>query len=162
MSRTILILSLFMTLSFFASAQSEPRVITSYELDSIINVTHDTTYVMNFWATWCKPCIKEIPYFERVGVTYGDRNLKIYLIRLDFSEQLEGKLKPYMVQNSMKQEVLLMDDTDYDKWISKVDENWQGAIPATLIFNNHSESKYFIQKEFNEPELESLIKSYIQ
>ena len=162
MHRASAIFTFFLTFSMVTTAPSQPRIIELPQLDSILNVHHDTTYILNFWATWCKPCIRELPYFEKIGEDQRDENVKVYLVSLDFSEQVDSKLTPYLNENNIRQEVLLLDDTDYDRWINKVDPDWQGAIPATLIFNNRSGTRRFVQKELKETELIEIIKPLLK
>ena len=65
-------------------------------LYSKIDLSVDKTYVINFWATWCAPCVKELPYFEEVNKEFKDKNTEVILVSLDFPSQIESKLKPYL------------------------------------------------------------------
>jgi thiol-disulfide isomerase/thioredoxin len=161
MKWTVISLILLQTMVLQTNAQ-QPEVIDRNTLESMMSVKNDTTYVMNFWATWCKPCVKEIPYFENINTTYSKRNCKVILVSLDFKSQLHSKLIPFIERHQIKSKVVLLDDTDYDSWIDKVDPNWDGAIPATLIFNNHKGLHKFYQQEFSETELNELINNIIK
>ena len=97
---------------------------------------NDTTYVINFWATWCKPCVKELPYFEKIAWDYSDKNVKVLLVSLDFPDKIESQVIPFMEKNNIKSEVVLLDDPDANSWIPKVSPDWSGAIPATVIYKN--------------------------
>jgi thiol-disulfide isomerase/thioredoxin len=162
MSRSLTFLCILLCGILPEPAHGGSRIIQWSELDSIMHSPHDTTYILNFWATWCKPCVKEIPYFEEIGTEFKDQRIKIYLVSLDFSDQNEKVVIPFIERNSLKQEVLLLDDTDYDKWISKVDPGWQGAIPATLILNNSKKIHQFYQKEFSGSELRTTVKNALK
>jgi thiol-disulfide isomerase/thioredoxin len=118
-----------------------------------------STYIVNFWASWCKPCIEEMPYFEKAGEEYRDHGVESRLVSLDMESQVESKLIPYLKKNSIQNRVVLLSDPDANSWIPQVDESWTGAIPATLIFNN--KKREFFEKPFTYEELETLIKSYI-
>jgi thiol-disulfide isomerase/thioredoxin len=91
--------------------------------------------VMNFWATWCKPCVQELPYFEELNKNYSASGLKVVMVSLDFKRELESRLKPFVQKNNMASEVLLLNEHDYNSWINKVDSSWSGAIPATVIIS---------------------------
>ena len=104
-------------------------------LYSKIDLSVDKTYVINFWATWCAPCIKELPYFEEVNKELKDKNTEVILVSLDFPSQIESKLKPYTKKNKIKSKVILLDDSKMNTWVPKVSEQWDGGIPATLIVN---------------------------
>ncbi|MCR9286939.1 TlpA family protein disulfide reductase [Saprospiraceae bacterium] len=116
----------------------------------------DTTYVVNFWATWCKPCVAELPYFETLTEKYGDQKVKVVLVSLDFPNQLHKKLIPFVEEHQLKSDVVALFDGNYNDWIENVDLDWDGAIPVTLIYNN-AERK-FIGKQFHD--FEDLEKSF--
>jgi thiol-disulfide isomerase/thioredoxin len=121
-------------------------------LESLLRTDDDRTYVVNFWATWCKPCIEELPYFEALQAEHGDE-VKVILVSLDFPDKLESQLKPFVEKRNIKAQVALLDDPYENEWIPKVDESWSGAIPATLIFNKSKRVFYegsFTQESLNE------------
>ena len=120
-------------------------------LYSKIDLSVDKTYVINFWATWCAPCVKELPYFEEVNRQSKDQNTEVILVSLDFPSQIESKLKPYLKKNKIKSKVILLDDSKMNFWVPKVSEKWDGGIPATLIVN--SSNYNFYPKPFKKEEL---------
>ena len=99
-------------------------------------------YVINFWATWCKPCIKELPYFEALREKYDDKNVHFVLVTLDFSEKLESLVLPFIDKHKLQSEIILLDDVDSNRWIPLVSEKWSGAIPATLIYSKEKRTFY--------------------
>jgi thiol-disulfide isomerase/thioredoxin len=125
----------------------------------LLNKNNDSTYIVNFWATWCKPCVKELPYFEQVGLKYRDQKLKVILVSLDFPEHIQAKVIPFLEEKQLRSEVVLLDDTDANTWIPKVNANWQGSIPATLIFN--ARHREFFEKQLTFEELDEKIKSIL-
>lgn len=125
------------------------------ELYPLLNQQNDTTYVVNFWATWCAPCVREIPAFEKLYEMYKGQKVQVILVSLDFPNHLQSRVVPFVEQNNVKSRVILLDDSDANRWIPMVSENWTGAIPATLIFNR--ESRKFFQREFYFEELEQII-----
>ena len=124
-----------------------------------IDLSSDYTYVINFWATWCSPCVKELPYFESVNKEYSDKNVKVILVSLDFPSQIESKLKPYIKKNKIKSNVILLDDSKMNKWVPRVSEKWDGGIPATLIVN--SSNYNFYPNPFEKEQLVSEISKVI-
>ena len=113
--------------------------------------SNDTTYVINFWATWCSPCVKEIDFFEEVHSSFHDSKVKVILVSLDFPNQVERRLIPFLEDKEITAQVMLMTDLDYNSWIERVDKSWSGAIPATLIFNR--ERRVFLEQELTRDEL---------
>ena len=109
-----------------------------------LNQKDDKVYIVNFWATWCAPCVKELPYFEKINKEYHDKNVEVILVSLDFPHLYESKLKPFIVEHDIKSKVIALDDVDMNTWIPIVNPDWSGSIPATLIYKN-DKSKFFEQ-----------------
>ncbi|WP_228450826.1 TlpA disulfide reductase family protein [Chryseolinea soli] len=137
-----------------ASAQ-QANVIKFDKLQALIDSKSDQVQVINFWATWCAPCVKELPLLEKLNAT-NDPTVKVTLINLDFADKLE-KVNAFIARKNMKTDVLLLDEIDYNTWIDKVDKSWGGAIPATLIINPKNGRRKFLDKELQEGDLEKLI-----
>lgn len=104
-----------------------------------------TTYIVNFWATWCGPCVKELPHFEKLNAE--NKNIKVVLVSLDFKNQYETKLLPFLKNKNIKSEVVLLTDKDYNSWLPIVSKEWGGSIPATLIIQNGTK-KIFAERMF--------------
>ena len=115
---------------------------------------------MNFWATWCKPCVEELPYFEQLREEYKDDKVEVILISLDLPNQIESRLKPFIKEHELRSQVVLLNDPNQNEWIPKVDPHWDGAIPATLVYNKNE--RRFYPKSFTYEELEQTIKHYLK
>lgn len=126
--------------------------------DYFLKKRNDTTYVVNFWATWCVPCVEELPYFEKLNAEYKGDKVKVLLVSLDMHKMIESKLIPFMKENQLQSDVVLLRDPDADSWIPKVDSTWSGAIPATVIYNK--DKRRFYEKSFTYEELENEIKNF--
>ncbi len=116
-------------------------------------------YVLNFWATWCKPCVKELPAFEQLRSAYETKNVEVVLVSLDFPENLATRVVPFVSDHDLKSKVILLDDPDANSWIPKVSETWSGAIPATLMIKNGT-SKFY-ERSFTFEELENELKTIL-
>jgi thiol-disulfide isomerase/thioredoxin len=119
----------------------------------------DKIYVVNFWATWCAPCVKELPYFEKVNQEYKDKNVEVILVSLDFPKKKKSKLLPFIQKKNLQSKVLHLDDIDEQFWIADIDEGWSGALPATLIYKKGQ--RKFFEQSFTQEELENEIQSFI-
>jgi thiol-disulfide isomerase/thioredoxin len=129
------------------------------ELEPLLFKSDEKTYVINFWATWCAPCVKELPAFEKLHAKYGKKNVEVILVSLDFPNQIESKLVPFIKKNKLKSQVILLNDPDQDIWIPKISEKWSGAIPATLMYN--SKKRAFYERSFEFDELETELKKFL-
>lgn len=94
------------------------------------------TLVINFWATWCAPCVEELPCFEELNRKYADSNVEVWLVSLDFKSRLEKQFIPFLEKKKLKSDVILLADQDADTWIAKMHPDWEGALPATVIIRN--------------------------
>jgi thiol-disulfide isomerase/thioredoxin len=108
------------------------KVIDFAQFEDMLQRDNDTLYVYNFWASWCKPCIAELPYFERLNEEYAGRRLRVIFVSLDFPDQLP-LVKMMASKKSLTAELLLLDEADANSWIPKVSDAWSGALPATLL-----------------------------
>ena len=136
-------------------ANNEIQKLNFNQLEPYLHNQNDTLYVVNFWASWCVPCREELPAFEKVREKYAGKKVKILLVSLDFPNQLESRLLPFIHKNKLKSEIILLDDPNQNVWIDKVDPKWSGAIPFTQIYSKGFRESYERSFQFNE--LDSLI-----
>ena len=130
------------------------------ELSPRLSVQNDTTYVINFWATWCKPCVQELPYFEQLHQSYRDKKVSVLLVSLDFSRQLESKLLPFVQDKQLKSEVIALTDSDYNAWIDRVSPDWSGAIPVTIV-RKGSQKKVILEELPDYETLDEMVKTFV-
>jgi thiol-disulfide isomerase/thioredoxin len=121
----------------------------------------DTTYVINFWATWCLPCIEELPYFEALNEDPAFSHAKVLLVSLDNPKQMTGRLIPFVEKRGLKSEILLLNEQSPHQYIDRIDASWGGSIPATLFINNNKGLRKFYEKQFDQEELFNIVKSII-
>lgn len=137
------------------SVNAQVRLLTVDDLDKRIANGRDTTYVINFWATWCAPCVAELPNFEKLRVDNLKKPVKVLLVSLDFKSKLQREVIPFVQKNKIKAEVFLLNEPDQQQYIERVDKKWSGAIPATLFVNKRT--RRFYEKEFSETELKNTL-----
>jgi thiol-disulfide isomerase/thioredoxin len=143
-----------------AEAAADIPIYDSFDqLAHIFQKQNDTTYLINFWATWCKPCVEELPYIEQLHDDFSGKKLSIILVSLDFPEQIDTKLRPFVSARALRSQVVALTDGNYNAWIDRVEPSWGGAIPVTLIYN--SEKRVFIDKPVKQYEdLKSVVSSF--
>jgi thiol-disulfide isomerase/thioredoxin len=133
-----------------------------YDFDNFEHLLHqknDTVYIVNFWATWCVPCVKELPEFEKINANYKDRNVSVLLVSLDMSRDYDKRLLPFIEKHNLKSQVVMLDDPRSNRWIPKVSEEWSGAIPATVIYRN--DKRAFYERTFTYEELENELLNFL-
>lgn len=144
----------FFILLVLFSLNAAGQKVTLLSLDQLyqrIEEGKDTTFVINFWATWCAPCVKEIPCFEKLQTAYKSDQLKVLLISLDFKSKMKSTVLPYVKRKKIKNEVFLLNENDQQVYINRIDSAWSGALPATLMIRKNS--RKFFEKDFEYAEL---------
>jgi thiol-disulfide isomerase/thioredoxin len=148
----------FLILSMVTNAQQRDVEVVQFDrIQEILSKQDKNVTVINFWATWCGPCIKELPYFNEVNQSM-DEGLNLYLVSLDFADNLE-RVEEFTEERKLNGSVLLLNNLDYDSWINKIDPAWSGAIPATLFINTSTGERIFVERELTKEEIEKNILS---
>jgi len=130
------------------------------ELQKIINTPSDEVKVINFWATWCAPCIKELPLFEKLNQDRKD--VKVTLVSMDIDlDPNPDKVYKFVGRKSIQCQVVILNEKNPNNWIDKIEKEWSGALPATLIINSKNGKRKFIEKELHEGDLEKLIEEVL-
>jgi thiol-disulfide isomerase/thioredoxin len=137
-------------------------VINFDKYESIVKKNDNKLYVVNFWATWCKPCVMELPDFMEVNKVYRNNpNFKMILVSLDLAKEVETEVRPFLVKNKMDVDTYLLNDNKrMNQWIPAVDKNWSGAIPATVLFRNGIKLE-FKESKIGKRELVKIIDKYL-
>lgn len=157
MKTLILITALWYTQ--FCSAQS-PRTIDATGLGEIMAAKDESIHIINFWATWCGPCVKELPYFEALSAEQR-QGVKVTLVSMDLDLDPDtAKVYKFVQRKGIRSQVLLLDEPDPNSYINSVDKNWSGALPATLILNHKTGKRILIQRSLKEGELERLLDDF--
>lgn len=99
------------------------------DIAPLFNQNDGRTYVINFWATWCKPCVEEMPYFEQLVKEAGP-DTEVIAVSLDFKKDIETKLKTFVDARPDLPPVIALADGKYNNWIDRVSPEWSGAIPG--------------------------------
>ena len=160
--RLFLSLAIVALLAIVPGRAQTVSVISFDQLDSMTQNTGDTLVVFNFWATWCKPCIAEMPAFDSLHRAYAGRKVRVVFVSLDFISQLDRRVRPFVEKRRYAPPVVLLDAPDPNSWIDRVSPEWSGAIPATLVVNNARNIRNFYEREFTFDELQSIIQPLME
>lgn len=158
MKRKFLLL-IWLLFPLVVSAQ-KVNLLTVDQLEQRLVSGKDTVYIINFWATWCAPCIEELPYFERFSTAKKQEPVKVLLISLDFKSKLESAVKPFVKKMNLLNEVYLLNEKSQQTYIDRIHKSWSGAIPATLVINPKRQLRKLVEKELTYQELLTLYQTY--
>jgi thiol-disulfide isomerase/thioredoxin len=152
----LLLSIVFVLIALIVHAQ--PKVVKLSELEKLIKTPSEQIQVVNFWATWCGPCVKEMPLIEKVGLERTD--IRITLVSMDLElDENPDKVFRFVERKQLKSDVMILDAPDPNSWIDKIEKQWNGSLPATIVINTKTGKRVFVGKELKEGELESLIES---
>lgn len=124
---------LLMTAGYNASAQE----VSAYKAEDLMKrlaAGKDTVFVVNFWATWCGPCVKELPEFDKIAEKFKGKPVKVILVSMDFKEDYPKKIVKFINKKKLGHEVVWLNETNANEFIPKITNEWQGSIPATLLY----------------------------
>lgn len=149
---SIVFLLSIMTLSAFSQA----KIVKLPELQKVMADTSKDLKVINFWATWCGPCVKELPLFEKLNKERKD--VAVTLVSMDYDlDPNPEKVHKFVARKKIASEVLILAETDPNTYIDKIAPEWSGALPATLIINTKTGTRKFVEQELHEGDLEKLL-----
>jgi thiol-disulfide isomerase/thioredoxin len=142
-----------------AAGQEIPR----WKLADLENIIRNSNQplILNFWATFCKPCLEELPYFQELSAQYKDSGLKLVLVSLDLPEDY-NKIKTFAEKHHVNATIVYLDETNADLFCPVVDKDWSGSIPASLFINNKTNYRKFFEAKISKAILKEEIKSMIK
>ncbi|HEY4111843.1 TlpA family protein disulfide reductase [Puia sp.] len=121
----------------------------------------DHPLVINFWATFCAPCNKEIPYFQSTVARYGDQRVELVLVSLDLPDYFPEKIASFVKSHDYNARIVWLNETDADYFCPKVDARWSGGIPCSLFMNNKTHYRRFFDRQLTEAQVEPEIKKML-
>ena len=147
-------------LLFFLPRAQEIKKIKITELESYISRS-DHPLIINFWATFCGPCVREIPYFQTVSAKYREEGVELLLVSLDLPNYYPQKIASFAKENHFQANIEWLNETNADYFCPLVDKNWTGGIPSTLFVNNKTKFRRFFERQLTEPQVDQNIKEMI-
>ena len=136
---------LFVMLAFTYMLHAQDVTIKPVKMEELVALKNASpkTLVINFWSTWCKPCLEEIPYFICTANAYNSDEVELWLVSLDTKQVFESRLKEFVEKRGWKARFFWLSETNADVYCPMIDDNWSGVLPATLIANKTNGFKYF-------------------
>ena len=116
-----------------------------------------TPLIVNFWATFCVPCLEEIPYFQEVAQQHKEQNISIVFVSLDMKQAYPAKVNEMAGKLKLTYPVVWLNETNADYFCPKVDTSWTGGMPSSLFVNNATGYHKFFEQPLSKQELEKQI-----
>jgi thiol-disulfide isomerase/thioredoxin len=121
----------------------------------------DHPLIVNFWATFCVPCVKEIPYFQSTAAQYKEERVELILVSLDLPDYYPARIASFAQGRGLTARIVWLDETDADYFCPKVDPRWTGGIPSSLFINNKTRYRRFFDRQLTEPQVGLEIKKML-
>jgi thiol-disulfide isomerase/thioredoxin len=146
---------------FLAVNNLYSQMIPKLKIQDVVNYyskNNDTTYIVNFWSTYCQPCIEEMPYLQSISKKYAAKKVKLVFVSLDVKSFYPKKLNAFLKKKKITATTIWLNETNADIFCPAVDEKWSGAIPATIIVHNKKGYKQFYEEQFTPQQFEEALK----
>ena len=114
------------------------RIVDEDALRAVLTEARGDVVVLNFWATWCAPCVEELPHFARLVESYGERGLRVITVSFDDPETIESRVRPFVEERDYPFTYLVKTPTngdEYESFVNAIDPSWLGNVPATFIYD---------------------------
>ena len=154
-----LIIGLLLLSGFFCFSQ-EIKKLKITDLERTIAASK-TPLIVNFWATFCIPCIEEIPYFQKLVKKYQKDSVKLLLVSLDLQDDYP-KIRSFAAKRKFTAPIVWLNESNADYFCPKIDSTWSGAIPATIFINNKKGYRKFSEDQITEQQLEKEILAILE
>lgn len=112
--------------------------------------------VVNFWATWCEPCVEELPWLLEAAEKNA-ANFTLLLVSMDMKRDYPSKIARFIKEKGINTQVVWLDETNADYFCPRIDKSWSGSLPATYIVDKKNGKTSFYEKAFKKQEIERLL-----
>jgi len=157
-----IIVSTICTVALVTMVQAQ--TIKKVKITDVIKMADTATspLIINFWASWCKPCVQELPWFEKVVADYQSKGVKLVLVSLDFAEDYPKGIADFAKKKGYKSTIVWLNETDANMFCPKIDKTWEGTIPVTLMVNNAKKYRAFYNQQLPEAQLVKAVKALVE
>ncbi len=149
----------FILLASTAFSQNIRKVKITEVEEYIKNSDHPL--VVNCWATWCAPCIEEIPYFMQTVKKYSDQKVELLLVSLDFTTSYPTRIQELVKKKKFEATFFWLNETNADYFCPKIDPKWDGTLPSTLFVNNKTGYRQFFGRPMTDRQVELEVRKLV-
>ena len=113
----------------------------------------DSAYVVNLWATWCGPCVKEMPHFEQQARELKDKPVKFIFVSLDMSDAYPSDIASFAKKRKIRSSIVWLNEPNANTFASRIDPRWRGSIPCTIFINPKKGYRRFVEGQMSREDL---------
>ena len=136
-----------------AEIEKQPVSVKPVSIDDLKGLRKNTTgklLLVDFWATWCGPCRKELPGFETIYRMYGHRAFDLVTVSINYPDEKPGVEKVLQVEHATSTN-LILGSTDLYAQLAAFDPDWNAAVPYTLLIRPDGTIAYKVQSTNVDP-----------
>ena len=146
----IVLAIVLLNISEISFSQNSVTVLGEKELNNLIKERKGKFLLINVWATWCIPCREELPDLIKIADKFKHK-VDIVGISVDYPDEIDSKIIPLIKSNKINFPMYVNGIMKPDTFINLFEKEWNGAIPATFLYNDNGEqvNKVFDKKDFD-------------
>jgi thiol-disulfide isomerase/thioredoxin len=142
--------------SAIAVQSQQVKSVKITELEKTIKESK-TPLIVNFWATFCVPCLQEIPYFQEIASQYKSNDVSLVFVSLDMKEAYPVKVNNMAKKLNLAYPVVWLNETNADYFCPRIDTSWTGGMPSSFFVNNATGYHKFLEEPLSKEKLEKEI-----
>lgn len=124
--------------------------------------TSTTPLIINFWATWCQPCVHEIPWFEKNIEALQGKKVKLLLVNLDFLQYYPKAIAAFAKEHGYHSEIVWLEDMNREDFIKKISNRYSGTIPISILVNNARHYRRYFEQQLPEERFKQELQKLIE
>ena len=157
--RKLLLILVVATVTSSSYGQSIPK----WKITDVEKYMNETkgVLIINFWATFCKPCVAEIPSFIRLADKYKKDNVRLLLVSLDLPSYYPKRIADFAKKKKFNTKITWLNESNADIFCPRIDSSWSGSIPSTLILNTKTGYRKFFEEEITADVMEAEVRKAI-
>lgn len=150
--------------NFLLFAGADAQSIDRWKASDFLNYidTASAPLVINFWATYCAPCIEELPYFHSITEEFSSQGVRLLLVSLDFENMYPDRIRSVANSRGFTAPIVWLDEEKPDVFCPQIDKNWSGSMPATLFYYRKNGYRKFIEAQIKPERLYEAIQTMLQ
>ena len=152
--------TLLVVVFLFFAALVKAQQVKSVKITDLENTIKEskTPLIVNFWATFCVPCLQEIPYFQEITGQYKAKDVSIVFVSLDMKEAYPVKVNEMAKKLNLVYPVVWLNETNADYFCPQIDTTWSGGMPSSLFVNNATGYHKFFEEPLSREKLEEEVR----
>ena len=140
------------------------QTIKKVKITDVLKIADTSTVpiVINFFATWCRPCVQELPWFQKTVPNFQNKGVKLLLVSLDYADDYPKQIISFAKEHNINAQIVWLDEADPNYFCPKVDKRWEGTIPVSLMVNNANHFRAFYDHQIPEEQLKIALKKLVE